>query len=684
MTYDTDIVLNDGDTTLSHAFGQHLWSLMLRDYQYDDERVAGNTKIDYRFSPEARIYLAASSNFFGEQEDRRSLLLDAHNGDAATIGATPGSGANLVENLPITRSIKDAYTGKSMSTVTLGGTTPLIGCKLDGSASYSYGQTNQPNQLTGTFQNQNSTILFNPSNLDDPQFTPINVSTYQLNELLYNKEVFQVDSAFFNPANYKPSSIEMRSKNIEENSWSAQINLSAPRIPVFDDKGSLDLKMGAKGTEHIKSQSLTVTDYIDSGNFQTPALDSFLGGYSNSSFLNNQYSLNMMPDPSLLRNWLSAAHDAGPGNFLYADSVNSQLEVDPQTFTAIDRTAAAFFQGKLKLDKLTLIGGVRCEFMSMNYSGYQDTAEGYSNSIIQRIPLDMYRSFFYPLPMVLGKYSFDKYLDVRLSYTHTFSPPDWLDLVPTKVFTNDDGQEQVDMGNPDLKPTQSNNVDAAIEYYPNSMDMASFGAFYKKMDDYIFSTRGYYENAIYSPYIIAVSSGSHEPITAYSKANGNNADLAGFEVNVLQRFLFLPGFLNGFGINANYCFTWSQALVPGLSNYTTLPGQSDHVGNFSLFYEKYGFSARVALNVQSAFIYELDTYVDPTGARILLPNYTATHAQLDCAVSQKLPGNVTLLLEANNLTNSPAQLYLDSPNYPTEIEYYSWAIRGGVKVDLNL
>ena len=212
-----------------------------------------------------------------------------------------------------------------------------------------------------------------------------------------------------------------------------------------------------------------------------------------------------------------------------------------------------------------------------------------------------------------------------------------MDLVPTKVFTNDDGQEQVDLGNPNLKPTQANNVDASIEYYPNSLDMASVGAFYKKMDDYIFSTRGYYENAIYSPYIIAISSGSHEPITAYSKANGNNADLAGFEVNVMQRFQFLPGFLNGFGINANYCFTWSQARIPGLTQYTSLPGQSDHVGNVSLFYEKYGFSARLALNVQSAYIYELDTYVDPTGAKLLLPNYTATHAQLDCALVRSFP-----------------------------------------------
>ncbi len=684
MTYDTDVVVNDHDTTKSHSFGQHLWSLMLRDYQYDDERAAGNTKIDYRFSPEAKIYLAASTNFFGEQEERRSLLFDAHNGDAMTTGADPGAGANLVKDLPITRSIKDAYTGKSISSITLGGNAPLFGLKADGSISYSYGETNQPNQLTGEFQNQNTTILFNPSNLNDPQFTPINLSTYQLNQLLYNKEVFQVDSSFYNPANYKPSSFEIKTKNITENSISAQFKATAPPISLFNDYGSLELKIGAKGSEHTKSQSLKVTSYEDSGSYPIPSLDSFLGGYSNSSFFNNQYALNMMPNPSLLRSWLNARHYGNPGSFIYADSVNHQLEVDPQTFTAIDQTAAAFFQGKMKLDKLTLIGGLRCEFLSFHYSGIQDTSEGYSNSIIQRFPLDMYKSFFFPLPMLLGRFAFDKTLDARLSYTHTYSPPDWMDLVPTKVFTSDDGQEQVDMGNPDLKPTQSNNIDAGIEYYPNNLDMASFGVFYKNMNDYIFSTRGYYENAIYSPYIIAVSSGSHEPITAYSKANGNSADLAGFEATLMQRFLFLPGFLSGFGINANYTYTWSQALMPGFSQYTALPGQSEHVGNVALFYEKYGFSVRLALNVQSSYIFELDTYIDPAGAKLLLPNYTDTHSQLDCSVSQNLSRDVTVLAAVNNLTNAPARLYLGSPGYPTQIEYYSWAVHAGVKVDLNL
>ena len=684
MTWDTTLILNTNDSE-NNAANRHLWSLMFRDYQRDDERVAGNAKIDYRFSSQARIYLSGSTNFSGDQEERQSLLLDMHNGDAEAIGATPGSGDNLVENVPVTRSVKDAYTSQSISSVTLGGATPLFNTKADGSVSYSFGETNQPDQLTGAFQRQNETFLFNPSNVNDPQFTPINLTTYQMDELLTNKEVFQTDSTFNNPGSYTMSSMELKTKNIKENSISGQINVTAEPIPLFNGDASLDLKTGVKGTEHTKSQWLKVISFEDSGSYQFPNLSNFLGDYSNNSFFNDQYTLNNMPSAAMLRDYLSYAHGTG-NNFLFADSTHSQLEVDPQTFTAIDRNAAAFFQGTMKWDKLTVVGGVRCEFTSMHYSGYQDSAIGYDNAIVYTLPLEMYRSFFFPLPMVLGRYAFDKYLDARLSYTHSFARPDWLDLVPTRVFTNDDGQERVDQGNPDLKPTQAHNVDASIEYYPNSQDMFSFGAFYKKMEDYIFNTYEFYENAINSPYANsgAISSGSHEPLQAYTKENGNYADLAGCELSVMQRFFFLPGFLSGFGINANYCFTWSQTLIPGLSEYTTLPGQSNHVGNVALFYEKYGLSARVALNIQSPYIYELDSYINPTGQVVPLPNYCDTHAQIDCSLSQRISSHVTAMISFNDINDAPNRLFLDNPNYPTQIEYYSWTVRAGVKVNLNL
>jgi TonB-dependent receptor len=299
----------------------------------------------------------------------------------------------------------------------------------------------------------------------------------------------------------------------------------------------------------------------------------------------------------------------------------------------------------------------------------------------------MYRSFFFPLPMVLARYSPNKKLNVRLSYTHTFSRPNWDDMIPATVFTTDENDLQVTQGNPDLKPTQAHNVDVGIEYYPTSQDMVSLGGFYKKMKDYIFDWEGWFDQASHSPFANtgAISTGSHAPIIEYTKLNGDDADLAGAEFSLMQRFFFLPGFLNGTGINANYCFTWSQTTIPGFDKHTALPGQSDQVGNIALFYEKYGFSGRVALNIQSAYIYELKAYIN-TSTKIVTsyPDYTDNHAQLDCAFSQQFSGVVTALLEFNNLTNAPTRLYMNSTDYLSQKEYYSWSVHAGIKISLNL
>jgi len=684
MTWDSSLVMNDGDTTKSHIAGRHLWSLMFRDYQNENERIAGNTKIDYRFNHDADIFLAGSMNQYSTHTLRRSLFFDMHNGDATPIGASDGSSANLVEKVPVTRSLKDALKEQTIASATLGGKVTLFGAKLDGSGSYSYGETDQPNNLTATFQRQNETFLFDPSNITVPRYTPINLATYQMNELFHQKEVFQTDTTFNDMSQYSMNSLELKSMKSTEQSLSGQFNITLAPIDILN--GSLTLKSGVKGTQHTKTQSFAVTSFTDSGNYQDPNLAYFVGSYSNNSFYNGNYAFNNMPDPTKMRNYVNTPHVNSPGNFLFADSTHSQLEVDPQTFTATDRNGAGYVQAKMKWDQLTLIGGMRLEFTSMHYDGFQDTAIGYSNAIVYTSPISMYRKFLFPLPMLLGCYSIDEKTNARVSYTHTFSRPDWYDLLPREVFTTDDGELQVTAGNPDLKPTQSHNIDAEIEYFPNNIDMISGGIFYKRMEDYIFNSYRFYEMAINSPYAHSgsVSSGSHAPITAYTKENGDHADLAGFELDVTKHFKFLPGFLSGFGVSGNYCFTWSQTQMPGITQYTALPGQSSHVGNISLFYEKYGFAARFALNYQSAYINESDDYITPSGSILPLQNFTMDHLQLDCAFSQKFPHAITALLEFNNLTNTPSQLYINSRDYPTQIEYYSWSVHAGVKVDLNL
>lgn len=53
---------------------------------------------------------------------------------------------------------------------------------------------------------------------------------------------------------------------------------------------------------------------------------------------------------------------------------------------------------------------------------------------------------------------------------------------------------------------------------------------------------------------------------------------------------------------ANYAWTDSSARLPGRSTDNTLPGQSAHLGNLSIGYEKFGFAGKASWNFHGKYI----------------------------------------------------------------------------------
>src|SRR5262249_15054620 len=156
------------------------------------------------------------------------------------------------------------------------------------------------------------------------------------------------------------------------------------------------------------------------------------------------------------------------------------------------------------------------------------------------------------------------------------------DLVPYRSF--DDSANAIALGNPDLNPTYSWNLDLMFERYLKSVGILSAGVFHKQLRDYIYVFR-------------STETINNELFTVTQSQNGDSATLTGIELAAQTRLAFLPGALNGIGVYANYTYTDSSAKFPGRSGEdSTLPGQSRHVGNLSASYEKFGFSGRVAAN----------------------------------------------------------------------------------------
>jgi TonB-dependent receptor len=169
--------------------------------------------------------------------------------------------------------------------------------------------------------------------------------------------------------------------------------------------------------------------------------------------------------------------------------------------------------------------------------------------------------------------------------------------------------------------------------------------------------------------------------------------IKGFEVAYQQTFDFLPGFLNGFGVNANYSYIDSSGLPNSYLNTGSpvnvssipagnlpLEGLSKHNANFTLFYEKGPFSIRGAYNWRSRFLL--------TAADVIFP-YTSIFneatGQLDGSIFYSVTPQIKIGVQAVNILNEvteTSQAYTSDPDLLAPRSYFmndrrfSFIIRG--------
>jgi len=146
------------------------------------------------------------------------------------------------------------------------------------------------------------------------------------------------------------------------------------------------------------------------------------------------------------------------------------------------------------------------------------------------------------------------------------------------------------------------------------------------------------------------------------------------EVAYQQQLTFLPGFLRGFGVMANYSYTTSQASgIPGRSDHPALLRQAPNTWNISPSYDLGRLSARLGLSYNGAniFAYQWQDGADPTG--IHGPsgdNYLYAHLQVDAQVNIRMVNGFSAIVYGLNLTNEVFGFYNGSPQYVVQREFY--------------
>ena len=333
---------------------------------------------------------------------------------------------------------------------------------------------------------------------------------------------------------------------------------------------------------------------------------------------------------------------------------------DTEDFDVGERVASVYGMAEFYVgSKLLILPGVRYEHTSSEFAG---NAVSFSptGAWLATTPIAGDDDYGTVLPGVNVRYAATPAANVRLAFTRSLARPNYFDLVPYRSFNDSDNT--IGLGNSSLRPTLAWNVDAMFEHYLKSVGVLSAGVFYKKLHDYIY--------VFTSTEVI-----NNETFTVTQPLNGEDASIRGLELAAQSQLRFLPRPFDGIGLYANYTFTDSTAVFPGRTGeQSTLPGQSRHVGNASVSYERAGFTTRLSTNFHGS-------YVDQVAAASGADRFYDTHRQLDWSVSQRVTRNVRAYFDAINLTDAPLRYFQGVSDRPLQEEHYRSWFTFGVKVD---
>ena len=293
---------------------------------------------------------------------------------------------------------------------------------------------------------------------------------------------------------------------------------------------------------------------------------------------------------------------------------------------------------------------------------------------------------------------------LRASWGRDINRPDF-DLLSTSVSFVTSENAAVSIGNPNLRPETVTSYDASIDWYFARSSVLSVGVFHKKrtdlfvtqLEDAPLDANGYRDitapcegGGIYNPIAFRNQlspiggSGMCVPILTTINDSGSTTQ-TGVEVALqydLSQFEDALGFASGFGIVANYTyqkFGGGQAVntsaTRGTDIFNAINGIYDdadfvpvtakqglldfskHAYNLTLYYEKYGLSARARYTWRSAFRTR-DTVGGATLASTFgFPVVTAARGQLNASISYDVNDFLNIGVEGVNLSKSKISQY---------------------------
>ena len=354
------------------------------------------------------------------------------------------------------------------------------------------------------------------------------------------------------------------------------------------------------------------------------------------------------------------------GNFATAEWLGSQIlspsdgelildEFAGGNYTADEKITAFYLMATDKLsDKTTIIIGARFENTDVDYTGnvYDEDTDETLDDVEVVSGGSTYSNI---LPSLNLQHEFSDKLVANFAFSNSIARPDYYDLVPYQVLVSSD--QEIEVGNPDLEASLSNNFDLVFDYYMGGTALISLGAFYKNIDNWLyeFTDNDYTYNG--------------ESNWEYSQLrNGSRAEVTGLEFGLQTRLL------NNFTLMANYTYTDSNTDEIEGRNDVPLVGAIENMYNASLAYENKDFFIRASLNYAGEALDEVggDPYED---------RYYDEQLFVDLNATYRFSDKLSIFAEAKNLTNQPLRYYQGIRERTMQLEYYNYSWNVGLKFD---
>jgi len=323
-----------------------------------------------------------------------------------------------------------------------------------------------------------------------------------------------------------------------------------------------------------------------------------------------------------------------------------------ESLTGNENTQALYLQGKsysrwFGVNTDTTLG-VRMVQTGLSVSGYQ-LLNGTAQSELSLTSADS--DYINISPNININLHLSDEIIWRLAYTKSLSRTDFINYNPGRVLTMQASASASSSdytgegGNPNLKPTLSDNLDTSVEYYFADNGYISGALFYRDISDMPNTTQA------------LINEPDLGMINLTQPENTGQSQILGGEFNVQTFFdLFKP--LNGFGISANVTYqdgqTRSRLGAGQYSVYTDIPGLSNWTYNFSVLYDHHQMSARLTYNYRSGWT---NWYRDEPEFNRMVENKTQSRSKLDLALSYDFNAFVSGYAYVSNLLAEPLKNY---------------------------